>query len=117
MKVEREVLDELVKNLNEWLDDLVKTLKKCIKFIENADTVEMVMEYKKSLLKNYVYYIPIHEDYCYFCIECEYECSRCMYRYFHELCGDPSSDWYKIFKKREELLESINNYYNGEKYD
>lgn len=121
MKVNKAIQELLVENLTDWLDRLYGGMRYWISKIEEAETVEDIMRYKKDMLVDYVKSMPIRSDGCYFCLlylgnDCEEV--LCEYGVVHGFCNDEGSDYDEIRKLRNKLRQRIEEkYYRGESYD
>ena len=89
MKVDESVKDKLVENLERWFEDYVDTIEDIIKRqISQANTVEELMEYKRSLLLSCLR-LPLSWRHCYFCIRnyrTKRSCDSCEYAKYHGKC-------------------------------
>jgi len=110
----------LVENLTDWLDSLYDSMRRWVDKINEAETVEDIMMYKKSMLVEYVNSMPIGINECYFCLlyqadDCEEV--PCEYGVVHGFCNDEGSDYEEIRKLREKLKQRIEErYYRGESF-
>lgn len=119
MKVDKDVREQLVKNLEDWLDGLHRVMKYQIEKINEAETVEDIMRYKKDMLAHYVKYIPVGIDQCYFCLlHWLDDCEPCQYGVIHGVCDSAGSDYREIDMLWNKLIRAIEEkYYKGESYD
>lgn len=118
MEVDKDVQEQLVENLEDWVKGLHRDVKYYIEKISEAETVEDIMLFKKDMLARYVKSIPLGIDQCYFCLlhcdDCE---APCEYAAVHGICDTPDSDYREIDKLWNELIRAIEEkYYMGESY-
>jgi len=122
MRVDKDVQELLVDNLSGWLgwlDRLNDSMRRWIDKINEAESVEDIMRYKKEMLLDYLDSMPIGPDECYFCLlhqtdDCE---EVCEYGMIHGFCNDEDSDHGEIRKLVNELRQRIEEtYYRGESY-
>jgi len=124
MKANEEIKKLLVISLRNNLEDFYKTAKGWLTVIENAKTVEEIIDCKRKLLETYVNFMPLADEHCYFCIKEKFNNSdyrtceeSCQYAKHHGVCSFMDSDYKKITEMRGLLLIAIKNYYRDETYE
>jgi len=107
MKVDESIRSELMKNLERWFEDYVDTIEDIIKRqMSQADTVEGLMEHKRSLLLSCLR-LPLGWRHCYFCIrnhQTKRSCDHCKYAKYHGKCIVNEE---RIYSTRSKILEYI----------
>lgn len=91
--------------------------KAAIERIEDADTVEEIMDAKCDLLKAIVDEMPLNIAACYFCLINYPTCSECQYAKKHGDCNRSDSTYDKIQTAKQRLHDELEVYYYGESYD
>jgi len=113
MKVEKEVLDKMVKNLIENKEEISKIYSDYISKIKNANSVEEVMDLKKKLLYELIQNLPMGCKHCYFCIKYyDSPCEECEYADYHGTCISNDSLWNDLMYefKRKILKADLSDY-------
>jgi len=117
MKVNKATQELLVENLTSWLDSLCDGMRHYITKINEAETVEDIMRYKKEMLIDYLDNMPIGICDCYFCLLYQDDCKGCKYGKIHGFCNDDGSDYEEIHRLRNKLRTAVEErYYRGETY-
>jgi len=112
-KIRNKLLEEaktLKKTYVEILDEYLNNLSKSV-------TVEQLMMAKQLLLEDIILFLPLTAEDCYFCLVNNRNCKTCKYAKYHKICETRNSDWMKINEAQEKLLDTIDYYYKGERYN
>ena len=106
------VADAIRHHLQDLYDDVTKLVEK----LESAETVERIMDLKQEILRRWLEFFPLSESTCYFCIKNDL-CYRCEYAEHHGICMGNGSDYGAISDALKQLIDALDNYYKGERYD
>jgi len=119
MKVDRQLQMKLAENLEWRIREFSREYRLLVKRIQEAGSVEEIMELKQEILSLWAQMLPLGGDYCYFCLLLAWwqDCQECLYGKVHGICSEAGSDFQKIQDKRATLLSEIENYCKGERYD
>lgn len=100
MEVNEKIREKLLKGLQEWKENLNKSIDFYIEAIAKSKSVESIMWYKKQLIIACIKKLPLTADTCYFCIanekESRLDCEGCYYGKIHGICREDLSDFDKI---------------------
>jgi len=120
MRVDEEIRKKLLENFEKWKEELNREIDYYLDLIKDAERVEHLMHLKKRFLLSFLKYLPIHREYCYFCIMKVLRkldtCMNCPYAKYHQECLQKYSDYAIIMRHLNMLYELINKlyYYTGE---
>jgi len=122
MKVDKNIQEQIVRNLENWRIRSNKHLEDMIRDVEKACSVEDLMYYKQWLLIEYVRSIPLDTEICYFCLlhireKNSDDCSHCEYGKVKGICTDEESFFNQLNKARAELIHVCRNYHGGVDYE
>jgi len=123
-EVTKEVKDKLLKNITASKQRYDNMVKSYITTLTGKNlTVEALMQAKKFLLTQYLLSLPLGINNCCYCLTHIYtgfakgeNCARCNYGKVYGICTNENSTYSKITESQKELLNVLQNYYNGEKY-
>ena len=118
MKADEDTKDTLIYEFEQWSNSIKHIIDKIISAMRKAETVEELMALKRELLLRLLDMLPLHANYCYFCVKNFTRCEKCEYAKFHGICTKEPSDYATIKRKLDELKTLIKyRYYAEEKYD
>jgi len=116
MKVNKKVRREVCRAIRKNVSLLVEKTEKLLTNMENADTVETLMQLKRDLLSVWLRTLPIDIEHCYFCVVHNLLCDKCEYARYHGRCEDYDSDYTKLKHIWDATIDCVGSYYKGEKY-
>lgn len=116
------VRDKVVKALKSRKSDTQRLYDGAINAMVKATTIEEILEAKKALLIGIVEGMPLGINSCYFCLvylRGVGGCGKCPYGKVHGNClnSESESDYKKIHGAKVALLDALQAYYKGEKYE
>jgi len=115
IEVDQDILEDMRENIQGRVDALKDNVEHYLKELTTAETLERVMEIKRSILLEFVKKIPLGTQACYFCIKTDTECDVCRYGEVHGQCLETNSDYDKVETLRTNLTSAIrDNYHTDE---
>lgn len=122
MRHNKKIKNELVERAKSVKQEYIDIVDVYIKDLNLARSIEGIMRAKQRLLFFLTSALPTTSHHCYFCIESTNTfpiCSFCKYAKYHGgKCTEKYSDFFKMRKAKQELLNIIRiDYYKGEKYN
>ena len=112
MKIDEEVRQKLVENLQVWQRYLTREVNVYLQKMKSAQTVEELMELKRSLLVFLIYHLPLTDTECYFCLQQPYsDCEDCLYGKVHGTCDEKGSAFAKVMKQVDKLVKAVQEHY------
>ena len=116
MELEKDVKSILEERFREWKDRFFRNVEEYIEKIRTAKTEEKIMKTKRDLLIYIVDNLPLYNKYSPFCLIYDGNCSECSYAKHHGDCHEYDSDYKRIVRAKNDLVDVLRLYYKGEKY-
>ena len=108
---------ELMKErFRRWKNQYFRDVERYLDKIRTAKTEEEIMEAKRDLLISIVENLPLSKKYCPFCLIYSNNCNECSYAEQHGDCHEYDSDYSRIVRAKNDLVDALKLYYKGEKY-
>jgi len=122
MKVDKKVKEEILKNLDLWLNEFISKMQLMRAMMNNAEQEEEMMAIKRDMLIIHFGFAPLGNDHSYFCMKMLnvkkgiFDCQNCPYGMLHGICIDPScnSDYGRIIMAQSKIIDMVRQYHRKE---
>jgi len=78
----------------------------CIRNMEQAETIDDFMEYKRAVQCICTLLVPLYDSTCPYCLMDD-DCNACDYTKVHGLCENTNSDWHRVYRTHNTLIKAI----------